>query len=203
LNNQEAEKIIDRLKYSFTYNKFDEPAAIGEYKRVFARYSYEQMNRAVENLIENDKDGRNVPPIPALIKACKENRQSGAEVVNSLHCDVCNDKGYALMTEHVKNGNEILQYQYALYCPFCTVGQSQAYNGNNCKDHKANAVCEPMTKYFDEQVIEQMRYDNNHSKRLADAEKEILRKKLTRIGLRLPQALDHGDAWEGEEQCPF
>ena len=88
MNNQEADKIIDRLKYSFTYNKFDEPGAIGEYKRVLARYSFEQMSRAVDNLIDNDKDGKNVPPIPALIKSCRENRPATVEIHNETHCDV-------------------------------------------------------------------------------------------------------------------
>jgi hypothetical protein len=125
LNNAEADKIIDRLKYSFTYNKFDEPGAIGEYKRVLAKYSYDQMNRAVNILIDTDKDGKNVPPIPALIKACRENRQASA-VHNDTHCGVCNDKGYILVKECVKNGDISLPYETVYYCPYCPVGQSQA-----------------------------------------------------------------------------
>jgi hypothetical protein len=203
MNSQEVQKIIDRLKYSFTYNRFDEPGAISEYTRVLARYGYDQMNRAVDSLIENDKDGRNVPPIPALIKACKENHTASTEVYNDTHCDVCNDKGYILQTEHVKNGDDTLPYQYVLYCPFCRVGQSQAYNGNNCKDHKVNAVCEPLTKYYDEQAINEIRHANNHPHKLTDSEKETLRKKLVKIGLRMPIALDRGDAWEGDAECPF
>jgi hypothetical protein len=202
LTNQEADRIIDRLKYSFTYNKFDEPGAIGEYKRVLAKYSFEQMSRAVDNLIDNDKDGKNVPPIPALIKSCRENRPATVEIQNSTHCDVCNDKGYLLQTEHIKTGDKSLPYQFVLYCPFCPVGRSQAYNGNNCKEHKCNAVCEPLTKYYDEQAVNEIRYANNHPHRLTDEEKEALRRKLTKIGLRMPIALDRGDAWEGE-QCPF
>lgn len=199
----EVQKIIDRLKYSFTYNKFDEPAAISEYTRVLAKYSFEQMSRAVESLIDNDKDGKNVPPIPALIRACRENRQATAEVHNNTHCDVCNDKGYVLQTEYTKNGDEALLYQFVLYCPFCLVGQAQAYNGNNCKEHKCNAVCEPLTKYYDGQAINQIRHANNHPHIMTDEEKEALRKKLKRIGLRLPVALDRGDAWEGGAKCPF
>ena len=198
MNNTEAEKIISRLKYSFTFNKFDEPGAIGEYKRVLAKYSFEQMSRAVDNLIDNDKDGKNVPPIPALIKACRENRSTTAEVTNSVHCDACNDKGFMLITEIVQNGKEQLPYQMVYYCPFCAVGQAQAYSGNDSKEHKCNAVCFPITQILDEQAIEQLRYSNNHPKRMTDTEKEALRKKLYKIGLPLPKALDRGDAWEGD-----
>lgn len=203
MNNQEAEKIIDRLKYSFTFNKFDEPGAIGEYKRVLAKYTFEQMSQAVENLIGNDKDGKNVPSIPALIKACRVNKASAVEIQNDTRCDVCNDKGYVLQTEYVKTGDESLPYQFVLHCPFCPVGQAQAYNGNSCKDHKTNAICEPLTKYYDEQAINEIRYANNHPHRLTDEEKEKLRKSLTKIGLHMPIALDRGDAWEGELECPF
>lgn len=204
MNSHEVQKIIDRLKYSFTFNKFDEPGAISEYTRVLAKYSFEQMSRAVDKLIDNDKDGRNVPSIPALIKACKENRSVSTEIHNDTHCDVCNDKGYVLQTEHTKMGDKSMPYQYVLYCPFCQVGQAQAYNGNNCKEHKCNAVCEPLTKYYDEQVISEMRYANNHPHRLTDGEKEKLRKSLTKIGLRMPVALDRGDAWEADNvECPF
>jgi hypothetical protein len=89
------------------------------------------------------------------------------------------------------------------YCPYCPVGQSQAYNGNNNKEHKVNAVCLPITSIMDEQAISQMRYANNHPHRITDDEKEALRKKLHKIGLRMPQALDRGDAWEGDAECPF
>ena len=196
----EANKIIDRLIYGCNWHRFDEPGVQQEYQRVLMKFGFEQMNRAVDIALESDS--KNVPPISALIKACKENRLSSVEVYNDTHCDVCNDKGYILQTEHVKNGNSTLPYQYVLYCPFCRVGQSQAYNGNNCKDHKVNAVCEPITKYYDEQAINNIRHANNHPHRLTDTEKETLRKKLTKIGLRMPIALDRGDAWEGEE-CPF
>jgi hypothetical protein len=198
LDNKEADKIIDRLKYSFTFNKFDEPGAIGEYKRVLAKYSFEQMSRAVDNLIDNDKDGKNVPPIPALIKACKENSHTAVEIHNDVHCDICNDKGYILTKEIMQNGDEQLPYETVYYCPFCQVGQSQAYNGNNSKEHKCNAVCFPITSIMDEQAIAQLRYSNNHPTVMTSTEKELLRKKLWKIGLPMPQALNRGDAWEGD-----
>jgi len=200
LTQTEANRIIDRLTYGCNWNRFDEPGVQAEYQRALMKYGYEQMNRAVDIALETDS--KNVPPISALIKICKENRPPSFEVHNDTHCDVCNDKGYILQTEHVKNGDTVLQYEYVLYCPFCRVGQAQAYNGNNRKDHKCNAVCEPLTKYYDERAISEIRYANNHPHIMTDEEKETLRKKLTRIGLRMPIALDRGDAWEAET-CPF
>jgi hypothetical protein len=200
----EANKIIDRLANGCIWHRFDEPGVQQEYQKMLMRYEYSKMNNAVDALLETDS--KNVPPLSALVKAFKENRQTTAEVANSLHCDVCNDKGFALITEYVKNGNETLPYKYVLYCPFCTVGQSQAYNGNNCKDRKVNAVCEPLTKYYDEQAINEIRHANNHPHKLTDTEKETLRKTLVKIGLRMPIALDRGDAWEGDsddDTCPF
>lgn len=203
----EFDQIIIRLSGAFTYNKFSEKGVIAEYKRALLKYGFEQMNRAIDNLIEysdgKETPGKNTPTIGLLIKACRENRSAIAEATNSLHCDVCNDKGYILITEHIKNGNEQLPYQVVYYCPYCPVGQTQAYNGNNCKDHKVDAACHPITSVLDEQAINQMRYANNHPHRMNEAEKETLRKKLVKIGLRMPQALDRGDAWEGDTECPF
>lgn len=197
MTNQEFDRVVFRLSSAFTYHKFAESGVIGEYKRALMKYGFEQINRAIDNLIEST-DGKNTPPIGSLIKACRENRQSTAEVSNSSHCGVCNDKGYVLTKEIIQNGNEQLPYQTVYYCPFCTVGQSQNYNGNNNKDHKVNAVCLPITSIMDEQAIAQMRYDNNHPHRMTDSEKETLRKKLHGIGLRMPIALDRGDAWESD-----
>lgn len=202
MTSQEFDRIIKRLSGGFTYNKFSEADVIGEYKRALMRYGFEQMNRAVDNLIETT-DGKNVPPIGLLIKTCRDNKPSTADVCNNVHCDVCNDKGYVLMVEYTKNGNEQLPYQTVYYCPYCQVGQAQAYNGNNSKDHKVNAVCHPITSIMDDQAIKQMRYDNNHPKKMTDKEKETLRKKLHKTGLRMPVALDRGDVWEGDIACPF
>ena len=198
----EFDQIIIRLSGAFTYNKFSEKGVITEYKKVLMKYGFEQMNRAIDNLIEysdgKDAPGKYTPTIGLLVKACRENHSTVAEVHNDKHCDVCMDKGYILITEIVKNGEEQLPYQVVYYCPFCSVGQSQAYNGNNSKDHKANAVCLPITQILDEQAINQLRYANNHPKQLTDSEKAALEKKLKRIGLRLPIAMNKGDAWEGD-----
>jgi hypothetical protein len=200
LNNQEADKIIDRLKYSFTYNRFEEPGAISEYKRVLAKYSFEQMSRAVDTLIDTDKDGKNVPSIPALIKACKETRVNSVMVHNETHCDICNDKGYAFMTEitkigETKDGKAVnLPYQYVLHC-ICPVGMAQAYEGKNCKKGEESPYRVPsITEYYDDQAISEIRKANKMH--LTDEQKEEIQMGAARIGLKMPNV--HGDAWEGD-----
>lgn len=201
MTQEEAQSLVVKLNGNFnTYGKLDNLDDVVAYKRTLLKYDYKKMNSVIENLIDNDdrKDCGTLPATPYLIRKYKDQRSATAEVTNSVHCDVCNDKGFMLITESVKNGNEQLPYQTVYYCPFCRVGQAQAYNGNDSKEHKCNAVCFPITQILDEQAIEQMRYSNNHPKRMTDTEKEALRKKLYKIGLPLPKALDRGDAWEGD-----
>ncbi len=198
----EFDQIIIRLSGAFTYNKFSEKGVITEYKRSLMKYGFEQMNNAIDNLIENT-DGKNTPPISALIKACRENRSTVAEVHNEAHCYVCNNKGYLLITEYIKNGEDPMPYQIVYYCPFCHIGQAQAYNGNNNKDYKCNAVCHPITSILDERAIAEIVHSNKNPKRMTDSEREVLGNKLRRIGLRMPKALERGDAWEGDAPCPF
>jgi len=201
MTSEEAQSLVTKLSGNFnTYGKLDNLDDVVAYKRTLLKYDYKKMNAIIENLIDNDdrKDCGTLPATPYLIKKYKEQRIASIEVHNEIHCDVCNDKGYVLMTEYIKNGNEQLPYQVVYYCPYCPVGQAQAYNGNNCKERKTDAVCHPITSVLDEQAINQMRYANNHPKRMTDGEKEALRKKLYKIGLPLPKALDRGDAWEDD-----
>lgn len=162
MTKNEADKIIGRLTNRCTYHRFNEPGVTVEYQRVLAKYNYEQMNIIVDTLLENDS--KNVPPISALIKACRENKTVGT-VVNTEHCEVCDDKGFVFMTENQKNGDKELQYDYVLYCPFCPVGRSQAYNGQNCKEYKTNYIVPPLTQYFDDYAIEQMKQANREKNR--------------------------------------
>lgn len=199
MTNPESEKILDRLRNNYQYNRFNEPAVMAEYKRILAKYGYEQMNRAIDSLIDGCKDDRNAPMPPMLIKACRENPNI-SDARNETRCDVCNDKGYILTKEVIERN----AYEFVYYCPFCQIGKSQAYNGSNCKEGKTNAVCLPITEIMDEQAIAQLRYTNNHQQAMTDAEKEELRGKLARMGLRMPAVLNRGDAWEGkDESCPF
>lgn len=187
----EADKIIERLTNACNWHRFDEPGVYEEYKRRLMKYGFAQMDAAVDAVVE--KDSRNVPPISELIKACKEHRQTVAEVHNETHCDVCNDKGYVMLTEMAQSGDLQIPYEYVYYCPYCAVGCAQAYTSR------------PITDVLDDQAIARLKHSNAHPHVMTDAEKEALRKKLESIGLRLPAALDRGDAWEGDanEQCPF
>ena len=201
MTQDEAQSLVVKLSGNFnTYGKLDNLDDVVAYKRTLLKYDYKKMNSVIENLIDNDdrKDCGTLPATPYLVKKYKDQRSAVAEVTNSKHCDTCNDKGYILMTEYIKNGDNQLPYQVVYYCPFCAVGQAQAYNGNDSKEHKVNAVCFPITQILDEQAIEQMRYSNSHPHKMTDDEKETLRKKLHKIGLRMPIALDRGDAWEGD-----
>lgn len=164
MNNQEFDKIISRLSAAFVYNKFAEVGVIGEYKRALMKYNFEQINRAIDILIEST-DGKNAPSISQLIRVSKENRSASCEIVNKTYCEVCDDKGFVLLTEMYMVSDKLsIPYDYVLYCPFCAVGQNQAYIGNNCKDHKSNYACEPITKYFDEIIIQDMRNANRRKR---------------------------------------
>lgn len=198
----EVQKIIDRLKYSFTYNKFDEPGAISEYTRILAKYSFEQMNRAVDMLIDTGKDVKNVPSIPELIKACKEARINPAEAHNDVHCDICDDKGYVLMTEltkvgETKTGKPVnLPYQYVLHC-VCPVGMAQAYEGRNCSkpEERTPYRVPSITEYYDDRAIEEIKRANREKARLSDEQRENLQRNVASVGAKMPPV--HGDAWEG------
>lgn len=160
----EIDLIIERLKNGCTYHRFDEPGVVMEYVRILGKYSYRLMNKAVDIVLE--EDSRNVPPISALVKAYKKIEEEdrsrntcGIEVKNAEYCAVCDDKGFILMTKYIKNGDEELPYQYVLYCPFCAVGRSHAFDGSQCKE-KIPYKVPPLTKYFDEEGIEALRDAN-------------------------------------------
>ena len=161
----EIDLIIERLKNGCTYHRFDEPGVVMEYVRILGKYSYRLMNKAVDIVLE--EDSRNVPPISALVKAYKKIEEEdrsrntcGIEVKNAEYCAVCDDKGFVLMTKYIKNGDEQLPYQYVLYCPFCAVGRSHAYDGRQGIKHKSPYYVPPLTKYFDDEGIEALREAN-------------------------------------------
>ena len=158
----EVDKIIERLKNGCIYHRFDEPGVYAEYVRVMVQYSFAIMNRAVNALIE--EDSQRAPAISALIKAYRrleeEYRTNQDVIKNEEYCDVCDDKGFVLMTKYIKNGDEQLPYQYVLYCPFCAVGRTHAYDGRQGIKHKSPYYAPPLTKYFDDEGIEALREAN-------------------------------------------
>ena len=205
----DADKIINRLTDGCEWNRFDRPGVQAEYQKALLKYSYDQMNSAVDILLESDS--KNVPLISALVKVCRGNKSSAIEITNPEYCEVCDDKGYVIMTEYRKFTDEIsIPYQYVLYCPFCPVGQSQAYDGRTCKE-KSPYFCPPLTQYFDDEVISQMRQINRDKKershKLSREEIDEIQAKFTKFGLKMPALKPHeterGDAWEGDAPCPF
>lgn len=189
----EAVRIIQRLKNGCIFNKFDDPGVYAEYVRAIKKYNYRQMDKAVDLVLE--EDSRNVPAISMLLKEYKKLQGSSTKaetIKNDQYCEVCDDKGYVLMTEE----KDKLKYQYVLYCPFCAVGQSQAYNGKNCSksEHKSNYYVPPITQYFNDMAIAELRRRNKERLRnkkqkapgVTVDEIEEIKYSLNGIGISVP-----------------
>jgi hypothetical protein len=155
----EADKIIDRLINGCVWNRFDEPGVQSEYHKALLRHNYGLMDKAVDSALE--EDSKNVPPISALVKTYKRLSEDAAALPakNETYCEVCDNKGFVLMTEVRKNGNKDLLYQFILHCPFCAVGMSRAYDGRQGKV-KSEYIIPPLTQYFDNEAIAVMRREN-------------------------------------------
>ena len=156
---EQAERLIERLKNACTYHRFDEPGVHKEYTRFLMKHNYDLMNEAIDAAIEDDS--RNVPAISVLAKKYRELRtlpKSNIPVKNEEYCAVCDDKGFVLMKEIDNNSGN--WYEHVLYCPFCAVGRSFAYDGNQCKDRKSSYRVPPVTEYFGDEGIQAMREEN-------------------------------------------
>lgn len=187
----ESYKIISRLKSAFSFNRFDDEGVLEEYQHFLVKYSFPIINAAIDVLIESDS--QRVPPISAIIKTVKElNKPTTTIVSNPEYCNICDNKGFILMTE-TESKLDDRPYQYALHCT-CRIGMSQVYEGKNCKDHKTPYRVPCVTEYFDDYNVEKM-------KRLTSQEKRDIQRQLTGIGFKIPEArfYEKGDAWEGEE----
>jgi hypothetical protein len=206
----EADKIIKRLSDGCIYHRFDEPGVMAEYQRFLLKFSFDIMARVVDEIFE--EDSKNVPPISVLVKTYK--KLSGTNIgslpaKNEQYCEVCADNGLVLMTE-VKDK---MPYQYALYCPFCNIGRSFAYDGRNCKDHKSEYIIPPLTQYFDNAAIADMKRRNRQkqaeSKMTLSEIAELFRNtKITGLDIPELKTWERGDAWEPPEneddaECPF
>jgi hypothetical protein len=177
----DAEVIVDRLKNGCTYHRFDEPGVWSEYIRYLCRQNYSLMDKAVDKALEDDC--RNAPTISQLNRAyetLQKSRQS-IEVRNEEYCPVCDDKGFVLMKEQAGErfcvSGKPIEYEYVLYCPFCPLGMSQAYDGSQCKE-KSLYKCEPLTKYFDEHSINEFKRKNIEKKEHKDEREGIQQESL-------------------------
>ena len=189
MTQDQAEILVDRLKNACVFHRFDEPGVYLEYARTIARYDYDRMNAAIDEIIE--EDSRNVPAISLLIKKYKgtSNAPKGqVEIKNDEYCSVCDDKGFVMMKEkHLETG---IAYEYILYCPFCAVGRSWAYDGSQCKEHKSPYKIPPLTKHFGDEGIQALREANMKRRRENMNIKRPVEKAVQSIGKEIP------DGWQ-------
>lgn len=195
----QAEKLVERLKSACIFNRFDEPGVYMEYIRALARYDYDRMDEAIDEIIE--EDSRNVPPISVLIKKYKGvagTKGGRMEVKNEQYCDVCDDKGFVLMKEQDPKTKNL--YEYVLYCPYCAVGRAQAYDGrsiNNIK-HRSPYYVPPITEYFGDEGIAALRETNLKRRRENMDVKRPVEKAVQSIGKEFP------DGWQYDtDDVPF
>lgn len=189
-----ADRLIERLKSACTYHRFDEPKVYAEYNRFFMRYDYDTMNEAVDLAIE--EDSRNVPPISVLAQKYKEVHKqpvNKALAKNDEYCAVCDDKGYILMKEEHPTLKNV--YEYVLYCPFCPVGRSQAYDGRtiNDREHRSPYYAPPLTQYFDDVGIEEFRRVNLERRAKKTEKERPVREGLQAIGKSMPEVKEFED----------
>jgi len=185
----QAEKLVERLKNACVFHRFDEPGVYAEYVRALAQYDYDRMNAAIDAAIE--EDSRNVPAISLLIKKYKgtSNTPKGqVEIKNDEYCAICDDRGFVLIKEkHPETGTT---YEYILYCPYCNVGRTYAYDGSQCKGHKSQYKIPPLTKCFGDEGIQAMR-ETNLKKRAKRIETiSPIKKELQTVGKSIP------DSWQ-------
>ena len=180
----QAERLIERLKNACTFNRFDEPGVYAEYIRALARYDYDRMEEAIDAAIE--EDSRNVPEISVLVKKYRDTTKRSKLVQNEDYCDVCDDKGFVLMKE--KQNDSDLIYEYVLYCPFCPVGRTWAYDGKNIsvKEHRSLYRIPPLTEYFGDEGVQAFR-EANLKRRASNAKvKRPTKNELQAIGKSIP-----------------
>ena len=196
----EVDKIIERLKNGCIYHRFDEPGVYAEYVRVMVQYSFAIMNRAVNALIE--EDSQRAPAISALIKAYRrleeECRTNQDVIKNEEYCDVCDDKGFVLITINKYD----IPYQFVLYCPFCQIGRAQAYDGRQCKDRKSPYYVPPLTDYFDDEGIQALRETNLKRRQSAQTSRSLDSEQLKAIGKEMPK-VPETELQDYFEEVPF
>ena len=199
MTKNQAETLVERLKNACNFHRFDEPGVYVEYVRALARFDYDRMEQAIDEIIE--EDSRNVPPISVLVKKYKGvagTKGGRMEVKNEQYCDVCDDKGYVLMKEQSLKTKNL--YEYVLYCPFCNIGRAQAYDGRNIndKEHRSPYYVPPITEYFGDEGIAALRATNLKKRKQDAAASKPVEKAVQSVGKSIP------DGWKYEmEEVPF
>jgi len=214
----EADKIITRLKNACTFNRFDEPGVLAEYTKYLLKNDFRTMNKAIDDALE--EESRNVPPISMLAKFYKKHAENKeVTTVNEEYCDVCDDKGFLLITEmrQISDDAEKEPFKFIAYCPFCSVGRTYAYDGRKCSKFPTEYCINPLTQYFDDTMIASIRKHNRElrkrrqsGRKMTAAEIKALLANAKNIAQEIPELRpwERGDAWEppeedDDEQCPF
>ena len=195
---EQAERLIERLKNACTYHRFDEPGVHKEYTRFLMKHNYDLMNEAIDAAIEDDS--RNVPAISVLAKKYRELRtlpKSNIPVKNEEYCAVCDDKGFVLMKEMDNDSGN--WYEYVLYCPFCAVGRSFAYDGNQCKDRKSSYRVPPVTEYFGDEGIQALREENLRRRAMRTKDARPEKADFQKVGRNIP----NGWQYDTTSDLPF
>jgi len=187
---EQAERLIERLKNACTYHRFDEPGVHAEYMRFLMRHDYDRMNEAIDAAIE--EYSRDVPAISILAKKYRELREApknNVSIQNKEYCSVCDDKGFVLMKERDNDSGN--WYEYVLYCPFCAVGRSFAYDGGQCKDRKSQYRVPPVTEYFGDEGIQAMREENLRRRAMRTKAARHEKADFQKIGKSIPSGWQH------------
>ena len=186
----QAIELIERLKNACVYHRFDEPGVHAEYMRFLMRYDYDRMNEAIDAAIE--EYSRDVPAISILAKKYRELREAprnNANIQNEQYCPVCDDRGFVIMKE-MDNETGFL-YEFILYCPFCLVGRSFAYDGNQCKDRKSQYRVPPVTEYFGDEGIQALREENLRRRAMRTKTARPEKADFQKIGKSVPSGWQH------------
>jgi len=205
MTRNEAEKIIDRLKNGCTFHRFEEPGVSEEYYKFLMRNNYRPMNETVDVIFE--MDSRNVPAISMLVKVYKETLDkniSSSIAFNIDYCEVCNNEGFVMTTEIRRIENRRIKADLPYYiitnCPFCPIGMSKVYDGSKCKD-KSEYVINPITKHFNEDMINQLRRENRAKQRRIQSGKKMTLDEIKqlisgfeKIGWKMPEVSDADDS---------
>jgi hypothetical protein len=147
------------------------------------------MEEAIDAAIEDDS--RNVPPISVLAKKYRKLREapSNANIQNEQYCPVCDDRGFVPMKE--RDNETGLLYEFILYCPFCPVGRSFAYDGGQCKDRKSSYRVPPITEYFGDEGIQALREENLKRRAMRTKTARPEKADFQKIGKSVPSGWQH------------
>ena len=193
---EQAERLVNRLKNACTFHRFEEPGVNAEYIRFLMKYDHDRMSEAIDIAIE--EDSRNVPAISVLAKKYRDTTKRSKLVQNEDYCDVCDDKGFVLMKE--KQSDTGLIYEFVLYCPFCPVGRSWAYDGRSISDkkHRSPYYVPPITEYFGDEGIQALREANLKRRAERSESTRLVKKELQAVGKSIP------DGWQYDtDDVPF